>query len=75
VGDSGERRPDRHQIWLRHRRACTVHVDGVAMRSCGVSVSESAGRQITTIEGLGNNGVLHKVQQAWIENDVPQCGY
>jgi isoquinoline 1-oxidoreductase subunit alpha len=56
--------------------ACTVHVDGVAMRSCGVTVSEAAGKQITTIEGLAsNNGVLHKVQQAWINNDVPQCGY
>jgi len=55
--------------------ACTVHIDGVATRSCGVSVSEAAGKQITTIEGLANNGALHKVQQAWIENDVPQCGY
>jgi isoquinoline 1-oxidoreductase subunit alpha len=55
--------------------ACTVHIDGVAMRSCGVSVSEAIGKQITTIEGLANNGALHKVQQAWIENDVPQCGY
>src|ERR1700720_2281468 len=55
--------------------ACTVHIDGVAMRSCGVSVSEAVGKQITTIEGLAANGVLHKVQQAWIANDVPQCGY
>ena len=55
--------------------ACTVHVDGVAMRSCGVLVSEASGKQITTIEGLAANGALHKVQQAWIENDVPQCGY
>ena len=55
--------------------ACTVHIDGVATRSCGVSVSEAVGKQITTIEGLANNGTLHKVQQAWIENDVPQCGY
>ena len=55
--------------------ACTVHVDGVAMRSCGVLVSEAAGKQITTIEGLAANGALHKVQQAWIANDVPQCGY
>jgi isoquinoline 1-oxidoreductase alpha subunit len=38
-------------------------------------VSEAAGKQITTIEGLAENGVLHKVQQAWIDNDVPQCGY
>jgi isoquinoline 1-oxidoreductase subunit alpha len=55
--------------------ACTVHVDGVAVRSCGVAVSEAAGKQITTIEGLATGGVLHKVQTAWIENDVPQCGY
>ena len=56
--------------------ACTVHIDGVAMRSCGVLVSEAVGKQITTIEGLAAaNGTLHKVQQAWIDNDVPQCGY
>ena len=55
--------------------ACTVHIDGVAMRSCGISVSEAAGKQITTIEGLATNGALHKVQQAWVANDVPQCGY
>jgi len=55
--------------------ACTVHVDGVAMRSCSVPVSAVVGKQITTIEGLANNGTLHKVQQAWVEHDVPQCGY
>src|SRR5437764_10151481 len=55
--------------------ACTVHVDGVAMRACGVTVSEAVGKQITTIEGLASNGALHKVQQAWVANDVPQCGY
>ena len=55
--------------------ACTVHIDGVATRSCGVIVSEAEGKQITTIEGLATNGALHKVQQAWINNDVPQCGY
>jgi len=55
--------------------ACTVHVDGVAMRSCGVTVSEAAGKDITTIEGLAVNGVMHKVQLAWIASDVPQCGY
>jgi isoquinoline 1-oxidoreductase alpha subunit len=55
--------------------ACTVHIDGVATRSCGVAVSEAVGKQITTIEGLASNGALHKVQQAWINNDVPQCGY
>ena len=55
--------------------SCTVHIDGVAMRSCGVLVSEAVGKKITTIEGLADNGVLHKVQKAWIANDVPQCGY
>ena len=55
--------------------ACTVHMDGVAVRSCGVLVSEAEGKQITTIEGLATGGVLHKVQTAWVENDVPQCGY
>lgn len=56
--------------------SCTVHIDGVAMRSCSVTVSEAAGKKITTIEGLANpDGGLHKVQQAWIASDVPQCGY
>jgi isoquinoline 1-oxidoreductase alpha subunit len=55
--------------------ACTVHIDGVATRSCGIAVSEAEGKQITTIEGLATNADLHKVQLAWIENDVPQCGY
>ncbi|MCK1722251.1 (2Fe-2S)-binding protein [Bradyrhizobium sp. 141] len=55
--------------------ACTVHIDGVAMRSCGVSVSEAAAKKITTIEGLASGDSLHKVQEAWIAQDVPQCGY
>ena len=55
--------------------ACTVHVDGMAVRSCSMQVSDAAGKQITTIEGLAANGTLHKVQQAWIDHDVPQCGY
>src|SRR4051812_1358022 len=56
--------------------ACTIHIDGVAQRSCGISVSEAVGKQITTIEGLAAaNGALHKVQQAWVAKDVPQCGY
>ena len=55
--------------------ACTVHVDGVAMRSCSVPVSQVLGKKITTIEGLAADGKLAKVQQAWIEHDVPQCGY
>ena len=55
--------------------ACTVHVDGIAMPSCSVPVGSVEGKQITTIEGLAQNGVLHKVQKAWLDNDVPQCGY
>jgi isoquinoline 1-oxidoreductase alpha subunit len=55
--------------------ACTVHVDGVAMRSCSLPVAAVEGKKITTIEGLAQNGVLHKVQKAWLEHDVPQCGY
>ncbi|MEA2934772.1 MAG: isoquinoline 1-oxidoreductase subunit alpha [Variibacter sp.] len=55
--------------------SCTVHVNGEAVRSCALPVSAAEGAQITTIEGLGQNGVLHKVQTAWIAHDVPQCGY
>jgi isoquinoline 1-oxidoreductase alpha subunit len=55
--------------------ACTVLIDGVATRSCSVLASDVAGKQITTIEGLAVNGTLTKVQQAWVNNDVPQCGY
>jgi isoquinoline 1-oxidoreductase alpha subunit len=55
--------------------ACTVHIDGVAVRSCVTPLSEAEGKQVTTIEGLAANGVLHKVQKAWLDNDVPQCGY
>jgi isoquinoline 1-oxidoreductase subunit alpha len=55
--------------------ACTVHVDGAAVRSCGTPVAAVEGRQITTIEGLAAGGALHKVQQAWLDHEVPQCGY
>jgi isoquinoline 1-oxidoreductase subunit alpha len=55
--------------------ACTVHVDGVAVRSCSVPVSAVVGKKIVTIEGLAQNGVLHKVQKAWVDHEVPQCGY
>ena len=56
--------------------ACTVHIDGVAMRSCSVPVSTASGKNITTIEGLaGTDGKLHPVQAAWVAEDVPQCGY
>jgi isoquinoline 1-oxidoreductase alpha subunit len=52
-----------------------VHIDGVAARACGVAVSDAEGKKITTIEGLATGSTLHKVQQAWIAQDVPQCGY
>ena len=56
--------------------ACTVHVDGMAQRSCITPVAAIDGRDITTIEGLAPSAdELHPVQQAWLENDVPQCGY
>jgi isoquinoline 1-oxidoreductase alpha subunit len=54
--------------------ACTVHVDGVATRTCVLPVQAVDGAEITTIEGLGKNG-LHPVQRAWIKHQVPQCGY
>jgi len=55
--------------------ACTVHVDGEAMRSCQVPVNMAQGRAITTIEGLGSGEQLHEVQAAWVAAQVPQCGY
>jgi isoquinoline 1-oxidoreductase alpha subunit len=55
--------------------ACTVHVDGRAMRSCSVPVSAVAGKSITTIEALSTGPALHPVQQAWLDGQVPQCGY
>ena len=54
--------------------ACTVHIDGVAMRSCSIPLSKLNGEEVTTIEGLSENGD-HPVQLAWLEHDVPQCGY
>ena len=54
--------------------ACTVHIDGQAMRSCLTPLASVADKSVTTIEGLGAEG-LHAVQQAWIEENVPQCGY
>jgi isoquinoline 1-oxidoreductase subunit alpha len=54
--------------------ACSVHVDGALARSCTLPVSQAAGKNIKTIEGLGANG-LHPLQKAWIAEDVPQCGY
>jgi isoquinoline 1-oxidoreductase alpha subunit len=55
--------------------ACTVHIDGAATRSCVLPVSAVEGKKVTTIEGLADGKTLHKVQQAWIKHDVPQCGY
>jgi isoquinoline 1-oxidoreductase subunit alpha len=55
--------------------ACTVHIDGKAVRSCVTPVEAALGRKITTIEGLAVDGKLSRVQQAWLEHDVPQCGY
>jgi isoquinoline 1-oxidoreductase subunit alpha len=56
--------------------ACSVHIDGEISRSCSVPVSDVAGKSITTIEGIGGpDGTLHAVQQAWIDAQVPQCGY
>jgi isoquinoline 1-oxidoreductase subunit alpha len=54
---------------------CTVHIDGVATRSCQFPVGLVGSKQITTIEGLAQNGKLHPVQKAWLDLDVPQCGY
>jgi isoquinoline 1-oxidoreductase subunit alpha len=55
--------------------ACTVHVDGRPVRACALPVSAIADRPITTIEGLETDGALHPVQKAWLDLDVPQCGY
>ena len=55
--------------------ACTVHVNGRAERSCVLAVSDVAGAAVTTIEGLATAETLHPVQQAWIDHQVPQCGY
>ena len=55
--------------------SCTVHVDGQAVRSCVTPVAAVQGKKITTIEGLAANGALNKVQKAWLEHEVPQCGY
>jgi len=55
--------------------ACTVMFDGEAVRSCSIPVSAAVGQKIVTIEGLAKNGQLTKVQKAWVDNQVPQCGY
>lgn len=55
--------------------ACTIHLDGRPVRSCTLPVSAAAGREITTIEGLAEEGTLTPLQEAWCEHDVAQCGY
>lgn len=55
--------------------ACTVHLDGVPVRSCVLPASAAAGRKITTIEGVSGEQALHPIQQAWVDEQVPQCGY
>ncbi len=56
--------------------ACTVHLDGIPVRSCSTPVAAADGAEITTIEGVGNDdGTRHAVQAAWVEHQVPQCGY
>jgi isoquinoline 1-oxidoreductase alpha subunit len=54
---------------------CTVHLNGVAVRSCSMPVSAVGGAKITTIEGLSHDGASHPVQIAWLQHEVPQCGY
>ncbi|MFC7306515.1 (2Fe-2S)-binding protein [Streptomyces monticola] len=56
-------------------KACTSHLDGEAVNPCVVPVAEAAGREVTTIEGLADGDTLHPVQEAWLEQDVAQCGY
>lgn len=55
--------------------ACTVHVDGMAVRSCSYPAALAKGKVVTTIEGLADGEALHPLQQAWLDNNVPQCGY
>ncbi len=55
--------------------SCTVHLDGRPVRSCVLPMSAADGKSVTTIEGLAQGGTLHKVQQAWLAHQVPQCGY
>lgn len=55
--------------------ACTVHIDGQAVRSCSYPIVAAADREVSTIESLGSGGSAHPIQQAWIKHQVPQCGY
>jgi isoquinoline 1-oxidoreductase alpha subunit len=76
VGHPGEPLDDRHQFGcgIAQSGACTVHLDGQPVRSCNTQVGAVAGRKITSIEGLSAKSD-HPVQKAWVELDVPQCGY
>jgi isoquinoline 1-oxidoreductase alpha subunit len=56
-------------------RACTSHINGQPAQICTVTISQAAGKNVVTIEGLAKNGRLHPVQQAWLDDDVAQCGY
>jgi len=56
-------------------RACTSHINGQPAQICTVMISQAAGKNVVTIEGLAKNGTLHPVQQAWLDDDVAQCGY
>jgi len=89
--DLGEIEPDMPLLWalrdelgitcvkygcgIAQCGACTVHLDGVAARSCQTAVADVQGTEITTIQGLGQPTALHMVQEAWIEHQVAQCGY
>jgi len=55
--------------------ACTIHVDGSAVRSCAMPASAAVGKKVVTIEGLAEGSSLHRLQEVWIEHEVPQCGY
>ena len=55
--------------------SCTVHIDGAPVRSCSVPVNTVGAKKVLTVEALAENGVLNKIQKAWVELDVPQCGY
>jgi len=55
--------------------SCTVHIDGAPVRSCSVAVNTVGTKKVLTIEAVADNGVLNKIQKAWVELDVPQCGY